>query len=253
MLQVGATRAVVDALNLRRVFLLGGDAGFGPEERLVFGRDVSLEPFVQLQPFVLPRKIGAFSYSRSTLHPSISVGRYSSIADGVRFALEQHPVDSFSMSPAFYDNSVMLKSYAHDRGLPAPDYPPLDVLDTVIGHDVWIGQGAQIRAGVTIGNGALIGMGAVVVKDVPPYTIVGGVPARVIRYRFPEPVIERLLALAWWRFPPENLRVEKANDPTTMIDLLEQRVAEAPRELRPRTVTSAELLSWAATDQCSKS
>ena len=77
--------------------------------------------------------------------------------------------------------------------------------DIVIGNDVWIGYEAVIMAGVTIGDGAIIGTRAVVTKDVPPYTIVGGVPAKLIRKRFPDDVIERLLSLKWWDLPPETV------------------------------------------------
>ncbi len=75
----------------------------------------------------------------------------------------------------------------------------------VIGNDVWIGYEAVILSGVTIGDGAIIGARAVVTKDVPPYTIVGGVPARPIRRRFPDEAVEALLALKWWNWPLKRL------------------------------------------------
>ncbi len=78
--------------------------------------------------------------------------------------------------------------------------------DIVVGNDVWIGYEAVILAGVTIGDGAIIGSRAVVTKDVPPYTIVGGVPARPIRLRFPRETVDRLLALRWWDWPEEKLK-----------------------------------------------
>lgn len=77
--------------------------------------------------------------------------------------------------------------------------------DIVIGNDVWIGYEAVILAGVTIGDGAVIGARAVVAKDVPPYTIVGGVPAKPIRKRFPEEIIAALLELRWWDWPRERI------------------------------------------------
>ena len=78
--------------------------------------------------------------------------------------------------------------------------------DIVIGNDVWIGYEAVILAGVTIGDGAVIGSRAVVTKDVPPYTIVGGVPAKTIRRRFDEDTVEELLGLRWWDWPEEVIR-----------------------------------------------
>jgi len=76
-----------------------------------------------------------------------------------------------------------------------------------IGHDVWIGHGVTILAGVTVGTGAVIGAGAVVSKDVAPYEIVGGVPARHIRWRFPQPVAAALQDIAWWDWPHDKLRL----------------------------------------------
>lgn len=78
--------------------------------------------------------------------------------------------------------------------------------DIVIGNDVWIGYEAVIMAGVTIGDGAIIGTRAVVTKDVPPYAIVGGVPAKIIRMRFDEATINKLLQIKWWNWPPEKIK-----------------------------------------------
>ncbi|MEO1091135.1 MAG: DapH/DapD/GlmU-related protein [Pseudomonadota bacterium] len=75
-----------------------------------------------------------------------------------------------------------------------------------IGHDVWIGHGATVMAGVTVGNGAVVGAGAVVTKDVAPYIIVGGVPAKPLRARFPAAIGDRLTALGWWDWPHDRLR-----------------------------------------------
>ena len=92
--------------------------------------------------------------------------------------------------------------------------------DIVIGNDVWIGYEAVIMAGVTIGDGAIIGARAVVTKDVPPYTIVGGVPARDIRRRFSDDVIARLLELKWWDWPAEQIQRNIKNIQSGRLDLL---------------------------------
>lgn len=89
----------------------------------------------------------------------------------------------------------------------------------VIGHDVWIGHGATIMPGVTIGTGAAVGSGAVVTKDVAPYAIVAGVPAKVIRSRFPEDIVEKLLASEWWNWSREQLedRLDLLDDVNTFL------------------------------------
>ena len=76
----------------------------------------------------------------------------------------------------------------------------------LVGHDVWIGAKVFIRDGVSVGSGAVVGAGAVVVKDIPDYAIVAGVPAKVIRYRFSDEIISKLLSLQWWNWPEEKLR-----------------------------------------------
>ena len=89
--------------------------------------------------------------------------------------------------------------------LPAPDPTVLASSrgDTVVGHDVWLGYSALVLPGVTIGHGAVVAAGSVVARDVPPYAVVAGNPARVVRSRFSEEDVERLLRAAWWYWPIE--------------------------------------------------
>ena len=126
------------------------------------------------------------------------IGSFTSIANGVVIGGGMHPVDWVSMSPVFYQgrDSVKAKFSEHKR---------LPVKRTVIGHDVWIGRNAIIKQGVTIGTGAVIGMGSVVTKDVQPYSIVVGSPARPIRMRFDEMTINDLLKSQWWLFNDSEL------------------------------------------------
>lgn len=116
------------------------------------------------------------------------IGRYCSIAAGVRAFNRDHPIDFKSQHAFFFNHRLGYCS----RDL--VDYVPLE-----IGNDVWIGYGAVIQSNVrAIGDGAIVGAGSVVAKDVPPYAVVVGNPARVVRYRFSKEVIEELLALQWW-------------------------------------------------------
>nr|WP_305849016.1 CatB-related O-acetyltransferase [Shinella sp. HZN7] len=105
---------------------------------------------------------------------------------------------------------------------------------TLIGNDVWIGANAIILPGIAIGDGAIIAAGSVVSRDVPPYAIVGGVPARVIRYRFDETTIDRLMKIRWWRFSLEGLADIPFNDIQVTLTMLEERrAAKALREPDP--------------------
>lgn len=134
-------------------------------------------------------------------HDRLVIGKFCSIACGAKFLFNSanHALDSLSTYPfpLFWEEWGLDKSRVAD----AWDNKG----DILIGSDVWIGYEAVILAGVTIGDGAVIAARAVVTKDVPPYTIVGGVPARPIRRRFPEETIQRLLELRWWDWPRERI------------------------------------------------
>ncbi len=134
-------------------------------------------------------------------HERLTIGKFCSIACGAKFLFNSanHALGSLSTYP--------FPIFFEEWGLPVEDIPQAwdNKGDIVIGNDVWIGYEAVILAGVTVGDGAVVGTRAVVTKDVPPYTIVGGVPAKPIRKRFSEAVIDRLLALQWWDWPEERI------------------------------------------------
>ena len=142
--------------------------------------------------------MGAYSYSKSPLN-YCDIGRYCSIAKGVSIGeASDHPVNWVSTSGFQYQ-----KEYFGQKGFDQ-EFEGNKIKRTVIGNDVWIGLGAIIKCGVKIGDGAIVGCGAVVTKDVPPYAVVGGVPAKVIKYRFEPEVIEKLLKLQWWIYDFKN-------------------------------------------------
>lgn len=119
------------------------------------------------------------------------IGAFCSIADNVYIGGSHHPMHFGSTSPVFlsHKDSIKTKFAKHI-------YSNLPL--TTIGSDVWIGHGAKIKAGITVGHGAVIGMGAIVTKDVKPYSVMGGNPARLIKYRFESDVRMILLKSQWW-------------------------------------------------------
>lgn len=134
-------------------------------------------------------------------HDKLQIGKFCSIACGAKFLFNSanHTLSSLSTYP--------FPLFFEEWGLEKKDITNAwdNKGDIVIGNDVWIGYEAVVLAGVTIGDGAIIGTRAVVTKDVPPYTIVGGVPAKPIKKRFPEEVISALLDIQWWNWSEERI------------------------------------------------
>ena len=151
-------------------------------------------------------KIGRHSYgSEFFIHWEgedchVEIARYCSIAQGVRFfAGQEHNTHwtttyPFSHLPAEWPELRSITGHPASKG------------NIVVGNDVWIGFGALIRSGINIGNGAVIAMGAIVTRDVPPYAIVAGSPATLVRFRFSSDIIEQLNQLSWWNQSPEIIR-----------------------------------------------
>ena len=130
-----------------------------------------------------------------------AIGKFTAIANLVRIGAPNHPMDRpsqhrFTYCPEYYEASA---TRDHDFFADRRD------AKVTIGHDCWIGHGAIVLPGVSVGDGAVIAAGAVVSRNVAPYTIVGGVPARAIRQRFPEAIAARLARIAWWDWPDEVL------------------------------------------------
>jgi len=141
------------------------------------------------------------------------IGNYCSIARNAEISPINHPTDYLSSHPFQYNTNHFSDhpGYRTHVRVKGPSANP-----AVIGHDVWIGAGAMICQGVNVGTGAVIAGGAVVTKDVPPYAIVAGVPAKLIRYRFDEGTIDRLLNSKWWELEPKD-----------MVDVDFQNIADA--------------------------
>lgn len=156
---------------------------------------------LSISTFLNKVQIGAFTYfGPGCLVRNSKFGRYCSIAPNCTIGSFNHPVDRVTTHPMAFDTAILIPNmnafYAIND--PVPFDKKLEYC--VIGNDVWIGSNVFIRSGVNIGNGAIIGANAVVIKDVPSYAIVAGNPARVIKYRFSEEIIEGLQESKWWEY-----------------------------------------------------
>jgi virginiamycin A acetyltransferase len=127
--------------------------------------------------------------------PNIIVGKMCSIAINLTFSMGNHILNRVSTSPSKHS------LFSHEQG----NLSSYSKGDIIICNDVWIGANVSILDGITISNGAVIGLGSVVTKSVPPYAIVGGNPAKIIKYRFSEDIIARLEALKFWDLPIEDI------------------------------------------------
>ena len=159
-------------------------------------------------------------YHFDMLGDKLIIGKFCAIASGVKFIMNgaNHQISTISTFPfAIFENGWEKINEGVDL---AKKYPHKG--DTIIGNDVWLGFEALIMPGVKIGHGAVIASRAVVTKDVPDYAIVGGNPAKVIRKRFDEPTIERLLKIAWWEWEADDITEHLKIINSADVDALER-------------------------------
>jgi len=164
-------------------------------------------------------KIGRYSKvnNNTIIYRHVKVGRYCSFARNCEIGVANHPfgflsTNTFQIHTSNFPN---LPATAKIKRAKWRFHP-----ETNIGNDVWIGAKSVIRSGVTIGDGAVIGGLSLVTKDVPPYAIVGGIPAKIIKYRFPEDIIQDLLTLKWWEFEIADLVTMPFDDIKACIEKL---------------------------------
>ncbi|MCB0472384.1 MAG: CatB-related O-acetyltransferase, partial [Flavobacteriaceae bacterium] len=158
----------------------------------IYESDIGYHVFLGTGVQLYNSAIGDHSYvnSKSSINYT-KIGKFCSIGSNVTMGMGIHPTDLVSTHPAFYSNNKAFKTYA-DKNYYV-EYGNIE-----IGNDVWVGSNVTILENVFIGDGAIIATGAVVTKDVKPYEIVGGIPAKHIKYRIKEDLIEKIRATKWW-------------------------------------------------------
>lgn len=223
------------ALREHRIFTMpDGSDRLVPGQVVSFNPDVVLEPYIAMFAGVIFCTMGAFSYTWSHFNPldmDLKIGRYCSIAGRVNVFPGNHPMQFVTTSSCTGDVelSPFKAAIADFAGADfVPRYPEPDpdrFRAPVIGHDVWIGEAATLARGITLGHGCVVGAGSIVTKSVPPYAVVAGNPARIIRMRFPDPIIEGLLASEWWRYAFPAFGAMRIDDPERFLGELGERVA----------------------------
>lgn len=210
---------------------------FGIE--LLGRRSINLDSKIKLEAYSSlkfaqyegPCFLGSWSYVVSGFVSHAHIGRYCSIGEDVQIGRQSHPTDLASTSPVFYLPFSSVNSAARDLSdVNAKTFARSDIhvgVKTVIGNDVYIGHGAIILAGVTVGTGSIIGAGTVVTKEIPPFSVAVGNPAKVVKMRFEENKIRRLLESEWWRFMPWEL-------PSELIDDIESFTDQVDKLLTPK-------------------
>lgn len=168
------------------------------------GKWCELGAFTVLQNTTL----GDYSYAMSNcIFQNVNIGKFSNIAAHVRIGATDHPIER----PSLHHFTYRRVMYGFDTKNDEEFFEKRSSRKTIIGHDTWIGHGALIKPGIVVGNGAVIGQGSVVTKDIPPYAIAVGVPAKVIKYRFDKHIIEKLQSIQWWNWNHEKIK-ENFND-----------------------------------------
>ena len=179
-------------------------------------------------------ELGAFSYMHNGRAFNIVIGRYCSIGPNFYALQPNHPVDWLSTNPFQYQSDSFLgkKSHYFD-GFETEKFLRNSNKSILIGNDVWIGANVTLLNGIKVGDGAIIGACSLVTKDVPPYSIVGGNPAKIIRFRFMDSVIADLMNLKWWNLEPCALSGLSFSNIDLCIKQLRERIKQGVNVFAP--------------------
>ena len=217
-------------------------------ESVIFTPDVKIEPYTCYINGSFLYSFGSFSFSRSPLAPYVKVGRFCSIGARLSILGIDHPKSRFTTSSITYDRQAIICSqfFADNPELPnfqTNNTEAKNSLGVEIGNDVWIGEDVTIARGVKVGDGAILAAKAMITKDVPPYAIMGGIPAKPIKYRFTPRQIESLIALQWWIYDLKDLINFKSDVPIDdFIPIVKGSIADGTlKPYQPSSITIKEL------------
>ncbi len=213
-----------------------------PGNQLGFKTGLVIEPYTGFFDGYLLCRMGFMSYSSSPLRSQVTVGRYCSIGRAVDVILDHHPIEHVSTASITKSQlGILAERLAEDEGVEPPAGGPFVQRPVpVIEDDVWIGSHATILPGVRIAVGAVIAGNGVVTRDVGPYEIVAGNPARVIRRRFPDEIVEMLLQTEWWRYRFTDFRDLPFDNPRLFAQMFLERKSSL-EIYRPSPVVLAEM------------
>ena len=213
-------------------------------ERWAVPENLSLEPYTAIfggNDFIT---MGSFSYCTGVAPKNSSMGRYCSIGSSLAIMGYNHPTSWVTTSNLSYESrGPAFRAYVADNlgfTFPEFDVSPFQKGGVAIGNDVWIGWNVTLAQGLSIGNGSIIAGKSNVVKDVEPYTIVGGNPARVIKRRFPEEIVERFESSKWWNYEPSQLPMSLLRQPEKFLDRLDDMGLGNP--YRPLPLSAKQIL-----------
>lgn len=227
------------------VFTLNGNDRLQVGETVTCADTVCIEPHSAILTGGSLPSIGSYSFTSSALPDGTQMGRYCSLSWGIQVIAGNHPIEFLTTSSATYDRAFAIFSHiprAADGRIANRRIRGNRHDAPVIESDVWIGQFATLARGVTLGTGCVVGANAVVTKSVPPYAIVGGNPARVIRMRFSERLVERLLASRWWEYDFVDLCRYQFEYPEVFLDQFEDaKIRDEIKPFSPATTTFEDL------------